>query len=93
MGRVLTSDLTEDEAIEHSIASDSVRPMDAAGNFARGIEQCDSSDELQSCQNLVFVILHVDVVIARDRLLPTVRIDAHLLRKFSDRRSHAEWDE
>lgn len=31
-----------------------------------------------------------DVVIALDRLLQTVRIDAHLLRKFSDRRSHAE---
>lgn len=63
--------------------------MDAAGNFACGVERYDSSDELQSCQNLVFVILHVDVVIARDRLLPTVRIRAHLLRKLSDRRSHA----
>lgn len=103
--------------------------MDAAGNFASGIESWNDSSrpvkylrldvgvETAHCvvnsragitspegalidalrqvncslaKVLVFLVLHIDVVIALDRLLQTVRIDAHLLRKFSDRRNHAE---
>ena len=100
--------------------------MDAAGNFACGIEswnncsrpvkylRLDVGIETAHCvvnghagitspegtlidalrqvncslaKVLVFLVLHIDVVIALDRLLQTIRIDAHLLRKFADRRS------